>query len=275
MAGGSDGGLNLWRKLVSWVARTIGRLSIAKIRDISDCTGGYFGLRREVIAQAELDPIGWKILLEVLVKGDYHTVHEIPYSFAARDRGASKMSSREQWNYLRHLAKLVAGSPEDRRFYSFCLVGALGVVVNMLALTIALQLFPAAKIAASVTASFIAMVHNFLWNEGLTWKTRQQTGIKPRTAQFIKFVLVSGFGIGLTAVFVRIFLGLGLSIYFGQLTGIIAATYWNFTVNDKWTWSAVTARSKPQVTQEYVGKVAWPEEAGLIGKVLGQKRGTK
>ncbi|MDR3588357.1 MAG: glycosyltransferase family 2 protein [Negativicutes bacterium] len=275
VAGGSDGGLNLWRKVVSWVARTIGQLSVSKIREISDCTGGYFGLRCDVIRQAELDPIGWKILLEVLVRGDYRTVHEIPYSFAARDRGASKMSIREQWNYLRHLAKLVAGSSEDRRFYSFCLVGALGVVVNMLALTVALKLFPEAKVAASVVASLVAMIHNFLWNEGVTWKTRQQAGIRPRTAQFVKFGLVSGFGIALTAFFVRAFLGLGLSVYFGQLTGIIAATYWNFTMNDKWTWSGAAARIKPVVTQEYVGKVAWTEEADLVGKVLDEKRGTK
>jgi len=275
VAGGSDGGLSLWRKAVSWVARVIGRVSISKIRDISDCTGGYFGLRRKVIKKVKLDPIGWKILLEVLVKGDYRTVHEIPYSFAVRDRGVSKMGIREQWNYLRHLTKLVKSSPEDRRFYSFCLVGSLGVAVNMLALTMALQLFPAAKIAASVIASFIAMVHNFLWNEGVTWKTRHQAGAGPRLAQFIKFVVVCGFGIGLTALFVRAFLGLGLSIYFGQLTGIIAATYWNFTINDRWTWSGATTRVKPLVTQEYIGKLSWREAPGPIGTVLGQKRGTK
>lgn len=275
IAGGSDGGLNIWRKAVSWVARTIGRMSISKIRGISDCTSGYFGLRREVVEGVSLDPVGWKILLEVLVKGNYLTVHEIPYSFAVRDQGVSKMSAREQWNYLRHLARLVAGSPEDRRFYTFCLIGSLGVVVNMLALTAVLKLFPAAKILASVAASFIAMVHNFLWNEGVTWRTRQQIDQGSRLVQFVKFLLVSVFGIVLTAVFVRAFLGLGLSIYVGQLTGIIAATYWNFTVNDRWTWSGAASSMKPVVTQEYVGKVSWPEGAAQIGKVLGQKRGTK
>lgn len=63
ISGGSDGGLNGLRKLVSWTARMIGRISITRLRDISDCTGGYFGLNRSVIAAAKLNPIGWKILM--------------------------------------------------------------------------------------------------------------------------------------------------------------------------------------------------------------------
>lgn len=105
--GGSGGGLSASRRFVSWAARKLGQVFIKKLRAISDCTGGYFGIKRSVIRDVKLDPIGWKILIEILVKGHYQTVLELPYTFLARDVGDSKMSLKEQWNYLRHVAKLV------------------------------------------------------------------------------------------------------------------------------------------------------------------------
>ena len=107
ITGGSDGGLSPLRRLISWTARGIGRLSISRLRHISDCTGGYFGIKSAVVAEVPLDPIGWKILMEVLVKGNYQTIHEIPYTFTARDAGKSKMNFREQWHYLVHVMRLV------------------------------------------------------------------------------------------------------------------------------------------------------------------------
>jgi dolichol-phosphate mannosyltransferase len=107
IAGGSGGGLNLFRRFVSWLARKLGQVFIKKLRHISDCTGGYFGLKRQVISNVQLNPIGWKILIEILVKGHYISVHEVPYEFNARDEGDSKMSLKEQWNYLRHIVALV------------------------------------------------------------------------------------------------------------------------------------------------------------------------
>lgn len=114
ITGGSDGGLSPLRRLISWTARGIGRLFIGRLRHISDCTGGYFGINCAVVAEVPLDPIGWKILMEVLVKGKYQTIHEIPYVFTARDAGESKMNFREQWHYLVHVMRLVRYSASNR-----------------------------------------------------------------------------------------------------------------------------------------------------------------
>jgi dolichol-phosphate mannosyltransferase len=111
--GGSDGGLTLFRKFISAAARGIGCISIKKLRCISDTTSGYFGCKRSVINQVHLYPIGWKILMEILVRGNYQTVHEIPYSFALREAGQSKMNLAEQWNYLRHITRLIWHTPES------------------------------------------------------------------------------------------------------------------------------------------------------------------
>ena len=237
ISGGSDGGLNPLRKLISWTARMIGRLSIHRLRDISDCTGGYFGLKRNVIAGVNLDPIGWKILIEVLVKGNYHTVHEIPYSFVSRVDGTSKMSLREQWNYILHIMRLIRNNPEDLRFYTFCIVGLLGVFVNMLALFVLVDLLGVYGMAASAGASVIAMTHNFFLNDRITWRDYKRTTALKHSLQLLQFIGICSIGILITALFVQSFLSLNRSIYAGQLIGIMVATYWNYSVNNRFTWS--------------------------------------
>lgn len=253
--GGSDGGLNALRKFISWTARMIGRRSIKRLRYITDCTSGYFGLRRTVIEDVKLAPIGWKILMEVLVKGKYKTVHEIPYMFAARSMGESKMNLREQWNYLLHIVRLVRNSPDDYRFCLFCIIGFAGMWVNMLALAALVNIFQAEGFMASVGASGFAMMHNFVLNDRITWKACKKPGIRRRALQLFQFISICSMGILVTALIVQGFHSLGWNIYAGQFAGIITATFWNYSANNQWTWPEVQSdavlNAKLTVTQEY------------------------
>ncbi len=112
--GGSDGGLGPYRKLVSGVARYIGKFSLPCLRHISDPTSGLFMFRREVIEGAPLQPIGWKIMVEVLALGSYTKVIEIPYQFQARPTGESKLSSRVTIEYLAQIKGLRKRAPSHR-----------------------------------------------------------------------------------------------------------------------------------------------------------------
>lgn len=105
--GGSDGGLNLYRKLVSGVARYIGKILLPCLRKISDPTSGLFMFRKESIKNADLRPIGWKIMVEVLAMSDYKSVIEIPYSFQQRTAGESKLSSKVTMQYLEQVFGLM------------------------------------------------------------------------------------------------------------------------------------------------------------------------
>lgn len=104
--GGSDGGLGPYRKLVSGVARYIGKIMLPSLRKITDPTSGLFMFRRGVIEDADLRPIGWKIMVEVLAMGNYRSVVEIPYKFQARPAGESKLSSKVTLEYLKQVAEL-------------------------------------------------------------------------------------------------------------------------------------------------------------------------
>ena len=112
--GGSDGGLGPYRKLVSGVARYIGKIFLPCLKKISDPTSGLFMFQREVIENAELKPIGWKIMVEVLAMGDYTRVTEIPYKFQARPAGESKLSSKVTIEYLKQIYGLMSRAPKHK-----------------------------------------------------------------------------------------------------------------------------------------------------------------
>ena len=92
--GGSDGGLNIIRKFVSGTARWMGKAALSSLRKISDPTSGLFMFRKEMLDGAELQPIGWKIMVEVLAMCEYRLIVEIPYEFHDRNSGESKISKK-------------------------------------------------------------------------------------------------------------------------------------------------------------------------------------
>jgi len=92
----------LRRHVISRTACLLGSL----LTTIKDVTSGFFFFKRDVIHNKILDPVGFKICLEVLVKGDYQTIIEVPYTFSDRITGKSKMGTKEMFRYLQHLYKL-------------------------------------------------------------------------------------------------------------------------------------------------------------------------
>lgn len=99
------GGVANWpwhRRFASWFANLLARPLVP----MRDATSGFFALKREVIDEVKLDPIGFKIGLEIMARGDYRRFREVPYTFTDRAYGESKFGSREVINYLRHLIRL-------------------------------------------------------------------------------------------------------------------------------------------------------------------------
>ena len=105
--GGGDGGLNMWRKFVSWSARMMGKILLSSLRKVSDPTSGLFMFKRGVIDGADLQPIGWKIMIEVVAMGSFSTLCEIPYVFCERNAGESKLDSKVTMEYIQQLFGLL------------------------------------------------------------------------------------------------------------------------------------------------------------------------
>jgi len=99
------GGIENWpwrRKVTSLVA-----IALAKpLTSIRDITSGFFMVRRSSLEGVELDPIGFKIGLEVIAKARYRKAIEVPYVFTDRVAGSSKLNQGEIFNYLRQLGRI-------------------------------------------------------------------------------------------------------------------------------------------------------------------------
>ncbi len=92
-----------------WIRQFISRSAISLAMPVSslrDATSGFCLFRRDVIEGVHLDPVGWKIVLEVFVKGNYRHYREFPITFRDREAGQSKLGNRAIINYLQHLIKL-------------------------------------------------------------------------------------------------------------------------------------------------------------------------
>jgi dolichol-phosphate mannosyltransferase len=85
------GGIKKWplkRKLISFGATFLARILFPSI---SDPVSGFFALRKDVVAKASLKPRGYKILLEIVGKGQWQKLSEIPFEFIDREIGSSKL----------------------------------------------------------------------------------------------------------------------------------------------------------------------------------------
>jgi dolichol-phosphate mannosyltransferase len=108
LPGGSAGGLaGPLRRMISTGLKGLSRLAFPqRLTGVSDPLGGFFVLRRALVEGVELRPIGYKILLEILVRCQCRIVCEVPYSFQPRLAGASKADIGQGLRFLHHLSRL-------------------------------------------------------------------------------------------------------------------------------------------------------------------------
>lgn len=102
--GSTDDRWTLFRLINSRIATLLAR----PLTHLKDPMSGFFALKHTTLkSAAPLNPIGYKIGLELLVKCGCRDVTEVPIHFASRVRGTSKLTVREQLRYIQHLARLM------------------------------------------------------------------------------------------------------------------------------------------------------------------------
>jgi dolichol-phosphate mannosyltransferase len=99
------GGIVNWPKRRIITSRVACALA-APLTRVKDLTSGYFLVKREALDGVHLDPIGFKIGLEVIAKARYRKAIEVPYVFTDRVAGSSKLNQGEILNYLRQLGRI-------------------------------------------------------------------------------------------------------------------------------------------------------------------------
>jgi dolichol-phosphate mannosyltransferase len=95
------------REILSRAAIVLARLALPRaLGRLRDPNAGYFLIRRRVIEDVDLRPLGYKILIEVLARGHWQRVVEIPHAYEGRHEGKTKLGLRQTVEFLSHLARL-------------------------------------------------------------------------------------------------------------------------------------------------------------------------
>lgn len=235
--GGGCQGWGLVRRIISKGAVFLAHLLLPATRQVNDPMSGFFILNKQVVANADLRPTGYKILLEILMVGQHQSVAEVPYTFRTRTSGESKLGTRQQIDYLKHIYSLMKRKGELLRFIKFCLVGLSGVLVNMGLLWLLTEFAGLFYLLSAAIGIETSIVSNFVLNDFFTFPDRRSTGVKSALSRLAKFNVVSLGGLGINmAILWLLTEHLGLYYLLSNICGIAAATLWNFSVNTLWTW---------------------------------------
>ena len=79
-------GWNTWRMIQSKVATLLSR----PFTNVKDTMTGLFLIRKNCLKNKDLNPKGFKILLEIIIKSDCEKIIEVPFTFVDRQKGKSK-----------------------------------------------------------------------------------------------------------------------------------------------------------------------------------------
>jgi dolichol-phosphate mannosyltransferase len=119
--GGSDAGLSSSsRRLISFASkRLVKTVFRGRLRSVSDPLSGFFLARRSLLNKTALRPIGFKILLDILVRSNWRLTEEVPLRFERRAAGASKATLHQGRDFLSHVTRLFwevrAGTIESKQ----------------------------------------------------------------------------------------------------------------------------------------------------------------
>ncbi|MEK9656976.1 MAG: glycosyltransferase family 2 protein [bacterium] len=224
--GGGIKGWPWYRKVISKSAAILS-YGVCKIKDP---TSGYMAVRKETIKNKALNPISWKIVLEIICKCPNARKEEIPIIFKDRTYGQSKLTIKEQYNYIKHLKDLYVHKYKlINYFIKFSLVGFIGLIVDMGIFAILFNKYQIDIRLATSIAFSIAVTNNYLLNKRWTFKNRCPYNMK----EYGSFIMISLTGLSFRLAIMQIALILIINInnmlgLFLNLIGISIATIINF-----------------------------------------------
>ncbi|MGH6995289.1 MAG: GtrA family protein, partial [Stellaceae bacterium] len=243
VAGGGVGEWDKTRAGMSGLATKLSRL-ICKTK-IADPMSGFFMLRREMFESAmrNLSGQGFKILLDLLASApSAPRLKELPYQFRTRRYGESKLDTMVAWEFGMLLADKLVGHIVPVRFALFATIGALGVVVDLIVLSLSLAT-GFGFIAAQAIATLVAMTSNFFLNNVFTYRDRQLKGWRLWRGLFSFYVICAlgavanvGFAAFVFAGDAHWLAGVKGIPWLASVAGVIVGSVWNYAVSSVFTW---------------------------------------
>jgi len=237
--GGDNAGLaGRWRHALSdggiWLARTF-----LPVR-LTDPMSGFFMLPRllfEDLAR-NLNGQGFKILVDLVLSSPGPLrVAEVPARFRERAAGESKMDVLVVIQFVGLLLDKVFGGILPLRFFSFALVGALGVLVHLSVLGVLRWTTLLGFGTEQAGATLIAMMFNFQLNNVITYRDQRLKGARLWRGLLL-FMVVCSFGaianVGIARVLYQQNTAWNVAGGIGAIIGVV----WNYAVSATLVWRA-------------------------------------
>jgi dolichol-phosphate mannosyltransferase len=236
--GGGTSDWTWWRRLISRTATHMAATVLPlKLAAVGDPMSGMFMIRASALRDAHLNPLGYKILFEVIAKAHYKKLVEVPYVFQERERGASKLGTRQYLEYLQHLARLAVGTGQFLGWIRYSLVAVAGALIDI-ALFAALVKKggwpPAVALPVAIEA---ALLSNFVWSEVVTFRSTAappfHPGVWGRLARYERICLP---GAAVNFLVTLLWMALGGRILSAAAAGVVAGGALNLLINVPAIW---------------------------------------
>ena len=251
VSGGKILDWSIKRKLMSKVATLFAKTSLNI--QTRDPMSGFFVFKKNILNDLKFDAIGYKLLLEILVKTNGIKVEEVPYTFTNRKMGSSKLEFSTISDYIKSVWKLYRYGKkynnkvkrDSAHFISkagrFYTVGAIGFLVNYITSLFFVGTIPELwYLQANVFGIATSITSNFFLNKIWTFEDRNFNPTKTMK-QFLKFVGFSSVG---ALIQIGIVFGLienyQIDYPVALLLAILTAAFGNFIFNKKWTFNQKT-----------------------------------
>ncbi|MEM1577881.1 MAG: glycosyltransferase [Candidatus Pacearchaeota archaeon] len=220
------------KRFVSRIYILLTHLIIPSTKNIKDPSSGFFAFRKKILKNIKLEPIGFKILLEILVKAKYNKVSEVPFNFMSRKSGKSKFNLKQAFISFKHLLKLAKYKKEHHRFVKFCIVGISGIIVNegLLWLLTNAGLF---YLFSSLIAIESSIIWNFFLNDIWTFNKERKGNFFIRC---LKFNISRIMALIINFSLLWLLVSLGIYYLIANLIGIFIATIFTYLTSLFGVW---------------------------------------
>lgn len=223
-----------FRKMLSYIATIAAKIALR--HPVSDPMSGFFGIHQSIYQayKDNINPRGFKILLEFLARSKGACIKEVGYTFRGRIYGESKLTKRVILDYIKALYELSLGKYISLRFLKYTIVGTSGLIVSNLCLFFLLHftnITSPMAVSLSIEASIIS---NYLLNNHWTFREVKLKGFVNFSRGLLTFhaICFAGAFINQTIALKQ----LGMTIYGSNALGYIIAAIWNYMINVNITW---------------------------------------
>jgi dolichol-phosphate mannosyltransferase len=267
----AGGGSSDWPLFSRFKSRFAASLTLG-LTSMTDPTTGFMAIRRTLLPGLALDPVGWKIVLEIAVKAHPARLAEVPIIFTDREHGESKQSLGVLAEYFSHLYKLYKFRfPALIEFLKFCLVGLLGLFVDLSILSLLKELAEVDIRLCQVFGFLGAVTFNFAVNRRFSFEGARNT---PLLSSYLAYVGANLVGLTLRMLVIQALLSMtsldrGRGYLLVSVIGILVATLVNFIGVKYFAFATPRAREPESVVTPSLAPPAASSEPPSAQVVLG------